>query len=85
MELLAKIEEKAILIINAKMFLDEDTPKTKILFYRMGLCQWMKAKITQNNHLLDQLNDKNEIHNCWEKTLFCQLPYSENVIEEKSS
>ena len=41
----------------------------------------MEDKIAQNNHLLDQLGDANEICDCEEKNMFCQLPSSENVIE----
>ena len=81
MELLAKIEEKTILITNAKVFLDEYTAQNKILFHQMDLRQWMEDKIAQNNHLLDQLGDANEIYDCEEKNMFCQLPFSENVIE----
>ena len=81
MELLAKIEEKTILITNAKVFLDEYTAQNKILFHQIDLRQWMEDKIAQNNHLLDQLGDANEIYDCEEKNMFCQLPFSENVIE----
>lgn len=81
LELLTKIEEKTILLANAKVFLDEYTQENKITFHGTDLCQWIESSVAQNNHLLDSLHDANQLYTCAEHNLFCELPYSENIIE----